>query len=427
MVLSLPLIISQTFHRYLECCEQLAHWIHLSSIVTLQLFRSARISRPSSSASLCGMKDELTDSMVDCDFQILPPPFDDPIPKRVPLVGSVTVSCRTELYHDLLHIHRFSSRPSRLQFRDLNNFRSSIEMFEQSLENTIRLLYFLCSVVEELLADWTSWSPPYVPLETLSLTKRQYSVLFSMRNDIRLSILQYILGLDERWSLEATVASCTFVKKCIEYHYRDLVNLTVPSLLRISSNKSRIFPSSTVNLLALALPDDVLSLNCQILYSLAEDGVGISFLRSLLQDSHQHILLFLQDSYGYLFGAFLSFVPHQLSTILPEKSFLFRALPDFKIFPLTSRLVPPLTDVLLTRRREEAYAPWLSSSGIHIGLLPCLSSSSPSSTASAILYLDPSFSFGHTSLPDPAMTHETLSLGEEFKCHLFEVWAFTGA
>jgi hypothetical protein len=50
----------QTYHRFCECCEQLSQWIHLSSIVTLQLFRSARISRPSSSSSLCGLQEDLS-------------------------------------------------------------------------------------------------------------------------------------------------------------------------------------------------------------------------------------------------------------------------------------------------------------------------------------------------------------------------------
>lgn len=373
------------------------------------------------------MKEEPTNPMLKIDLHIRPSPLDDPIPKRVPLAGSVTVSSRTELYHDLMNFHLYSFDDSKSTFRDLNSLRTSIQMCDQSLENTIRHIYFLCSITENLLADSNSWLPPYIPFESLSLTKRQYSVLFSIRNDIRLNILQYILGLDERWSIEATVSSCSFVKKCLELHYPDLVNLKSPSLLRISCRKSQLYPSPTVNLLCLALPSDVLALNCHILYSLNEDGAGIASLRPHLRENYQHLLLFIQDSYGYLFGAFLSLLPQHPSTILSEKSFYFRALPDFKIFPLPDRfafICPPPHPCY--REEGSHYAPWISSSGIHIG--PA-STTSPSInlSSSAILYLDPSFSFGHTSPPDSSMSLERLSLAEEFKSRLFEVWAFSPA
>lgn len=70
---------------------------------------------------------------------------------------------------------------------------------------------------------------------------------------------------------------------------------------------------------------------------------------------------------------------------------------------------------------------WYSSSGIHIGSNPTASASltSFSYASSSVLFLDPSFSFGHTSAPDPLLSNERLSLGEEFSCKLFEVWALS--
>jgi hypothetical protein len=79
---------------------------------------------------------------------------------------------------------------------------------------------------------------------------------------------------------------------------------------------------------------------------------------------------------------------------------------------------------------EQLHLPrWFSSSGIHIGSNPAASASptSFSYASSSVLFLDPSFSFGHTSAPDPLLSNERLSLGEEFTCKRFEVWAFSPA
>jgi hypothetical protein len=421
-------------------------------------------------------------------------PCDDPIPRRVPLAGNVTVSSRTELYHDLLYLYASQLMPpalalapvslspasasgpipSTLPFppasplRDLYPLRQSIHFFEQSLGNTARLVYALCSLVEALSAnDSSSWSAPYRPAENLSLSRRQLAILFSIRSDIRLTILQYLLGLDERWSLEATIAACRFVKRCLENSVSldltpggglalspAMASTVASPFFRFSSGRgrrSKLYPSSTLGLLALALPPELSQRRCRVLFSLDEDeGIGIVTLKRLLHEEtssvsssslhSQQLLLLLQDSYGHLFGAFLSLQRHHTDLFLPQHSFLFRALPDLRTFPLLHRSVfcpllsplHPLTIhvlcllLCLHREGEEQLHSfrWFSSSGIHIG---SNSSASPtfSYASSSVLFLDPSFSFGHTSAPDPLLANERLSLGEEFRCTLFEVWTFS--
>jgi hypothetical protein len=311
----------------------------------LQLFKSAKLSRPSSSSNLCGIQEALytVDPLLKIDLQISPSPSEDSVPKRVPLAGSVTVSSRTELYHDLLCLQLPPSGHPNLQ--DLNSLRNSIQLFEQTLENTIRLVYALCSLVEGLEADPSSWTAPYAPVNHLisyGLSNRQLSILFSIRSDIRLNILQYVLGLDERWSLDATIASCRFVKLCFEQYVHDPALLSFPRPLsfRLSTDdhrRSQFAPSPTIELLALTLPAAVCKMRCRVAYSLAEDGPGVAVLRRGLLDSDQHALVLIQDSYGYLFGAFLSFHTHQREVLRQESSYLFRALPDLRKFPLPKR------------------------------------------------------------------------------------------
>lgn len=280
------------------------------------------------------------DPLLKIDLQMSPSPSEDPIPKRVPLVGSVTVSSRTELYHDLLCLQLPPSGHPNLH--DLNTLRNSIQLFDQTLENTIRLVYALCSLVESLEADLSSWTAPYAPVEHLScgLSKRQCSILLSVRNEIRLSILQYILGLDERWSLEASIASCRFVKRCLEQYVQDTALLSFlrpPSFRLTNPRRTHFFPSPTLDLLALTLPADVFNLSCRVAYSLSEDGAGVAVLRRSLLDTDQHALVLIQDSYGSLFGAFLSFHKHQRESLRPDSSFLFRALPDLRKLPFPKR------------------------------------------------------------------------------------------
>lgn len=290
------------------------------------------------------------DSLLKYDLQVQPSPSDDPIPRRVPLAGNVTVSSRTELYHDLLDIYASHlmpcalTPPSPTPLRDLYPLRQSIHYFDQTLANNGRLVYALCSLVESLAADTSSWSPPYLPFENLTLSRRQLAILFSIRSDIRLNILQYLLGLDERWSLEATIAACRSVKRCLEKSQSlDVQPLSFPvsPIFRFTGQRrSKLYPSSTLRLLALTLPQHTLSHNtCRVLYSLEEDGIGIVTLKRLLHQEQQpqHLLLLIQDSYGHLFGAFLSLQKHQTDLLVPQLSFLFRALPDLRTFPLLQR------------------------------------------------------------------------------------------
>jgi hypothetical protein len=92
------------------------------------------------------------DPLLKYDLQVPPSPSDDPIPRRVPLAGNVTVSSRTELYHDFLALYASQLMPpsSPSPLRDLYPLRQSIHLFKQTLENTGRLVYALCSLVEGL-------------------------------------------------------------------------------------------------------------------------------------------------------------------------------------------------------------------------------------------------------------------------------------
>jgi ABC-type phosphate transport system auxiliary subunit len=113
--------------------------------------------------------------------------------------------------------------------------------------------------------------------------------------------------------------------------------------------RSKLYPSSSLGLLALALPRELSQRTCRVLYALGEDGIGIVAFKRLLHEEDlsqrealppQHLLLLIQDSYGHLFGAFLSLQKHQTDLLAPQLSFLFRALPDLRTFPLLQRCVP---------------------------------------------------------------------------------------
>ena len=176
----------------------------------------------------------------------------------------------------------------------------------------------------------------------LNYTEQQWSILFSVRNEIRSSILQYILGLDDRWNLQTTLATCRFTIACLDQCISTSVKKSLtdqPSLntLQFYQRKSQIGYSSTLNLLTLFLPNDVKNKKCEVIYSMSEDGSGADLLQQkvLLNNHSLSYLLLIQDSFGYLFGAYISHIHEQDkdSHISKQQSFLFRALPDIIVFP----------------------------------------------------------------------------------------------
>jgi hypothetical protein len=69
--------------------------------------------------------------------------------------------------------------------------------------------------------------------------------------------------------------------------------------------RSKLYPSSSLGLLALALPRELSQRTCRVLYALGEDGIGIVTLKQLLHQEDlsqrealppQHLLLLIQDS-----------------------------------------------------------------------------------------------------------------------------------
>jgi hypothetical protein len=94
-------------------------------------------------------------------------------------------------------------------------------------------------------------------------------------------------GLDERWSLEATIAACRFVKRCLEQSASVTLPLPLsspasPFFWFSGQRRSKLYPSSSLGLLVLALPRELSQRTCRVLYALGEDGIGIVTLKQLL-------------------------------------------------------------------------------------------------------------------------------------------------
>lgn len=264
--------------------------------------------------------------------------------RKVPLIASVAVSCRVELYHDLLsaQISATSGKAcsetifsSDADFIHIDDQRPSLQRSSEYVftpDEQIVLLEILSSLVVSLgnEVDQTSKSRS---------SKDNSNALQTVRQNIRFHVLQYLLGLDERWNFTHTVAICRTILSLIE-KYRPLLaenSLNSCAMLpfHIVGSPSQLLTPSTLNILARGLPKTLFGRNCTVRYSLERDGASVMTLIHLSESApYSGCLLVVQDTAGYVFGGYLD---GQISGHFREYfgtglCFVFRALPNTKIY-----------------------------------------------------------------------------------------------
>ena len=93
---------------------------------------------------------------------------------------------------------------------------TNISTFNTSFDPTVISMKFMSLVQHDLSAIWSDLSQSFPLLWASDLfSKEQIGILSSIQKDIRLNIFQYILGLDERWSLEDTRSISCFTMTCL--------------------------------------------------------------------------------------------------------------------------------------------------------------------------------------------------------------------
>lgn len=267
--------------------------------------------------------------------------------RKAPLIASAAVSCRVELFHDLLsaqitatsgkacgdtifaNASDWGDPTSDPTVADRSSiFRSSEYIFTQ--DEQIALLELLSNLVISL----------GIEIETFSkVRKTDQTTLQTVRQNLRFHVFQYLLGLDERWDCSQTVAICQMILELIE-KYRPLLcenPFNSMNLLPFTwvGKKSQLLTPSTMNIIARGLPKTFFGMKCTIRYSLEEHGASVLTLLNLSERAHYFgCLLVIQDTAGYIFGGFLD---GQIRDRMKEyfgngACFVFRAAPNTKIY-----------------------------------------------------------------------------------------------
>lgn len=267
--------------------------------------------------------------------------------RKAPLIASVAVSCRVELYHDLLSAQIsatagkacsdtiFSNNADWSQF---DTDRSSIQRSSEYIltpDEQVVLLEILSSLVVSLGAE----------VEQASKTRRSDSnTLQTIRQNIRFHVFQYLLGLDERWGFTQTLAICRMILTLIE-KYRPLLSGTrfnsyehLPFI--VDGPPGELLTPCTLNIIARGLPKTLHGRNCTMRYSLERDGASVLTLIHLSEKApYNGCLLVVQDTAGYVFGGYLDgqITGHSREYFGSGSCFVFRALPNTKIFPWSKK------------------------------------------------------------------------------------------
>lgn len=264
--------------------------------------------------------------------------------RRIPILGSVTVSCRTELYHDLLSA-QISSTDGRYFSNTIfnsgdgpNGDNDSGFAYELTSAEHIDLILRLCEMVVSGEHSDRRGSSGKVS-----------ATLQTMRRDLRFHVLQYILGLDERWSFEHTVSVCSFVRECIEAHQSAGLPGRLSCLMdrpmnmfgpfRFIGRKSRLLSESTMNVLARGMPQALFGLSCSIRYSLIEDGASLmTLVHASKKTPYEACLVVVEDAVGYVFGGFINEPLKQAREFFGSSAcFVFCAMPNTKLYSATGR------------------------------------------------------------------------------------------
>jgi hypothetical protein len=343
-----------------EACLALSRWIDLSNSIAFRVLGSAHTSV--AQAHALGTISPLDLGEASERHRV----FEQSKRQKVPLIASVAVSCRVELLHDLLsaQISATSGKAcSDTIFANESDWadgavlgedethRASIHRSSEYLftsEDQITLLEILCHLMTSLGVEieTKAKAPPFSSSSSPS-SSHTVTVLQTVRQNLRFHAFQYVLGLDERWSFNQTVAVCSTILSLLE-KYRPLLSLSSsPSSLlsmlpfTLVGKRSRLLTPSTLNILARALPKTLIGKTCRVRYSLQQDGASVSTLLHRSDSApYSSCLLVIQDSAGYIFGGYLD---EQIRMDASKQyfgtgsCFVFRSLPNTKIYSWTKR------------------------------------------------------------------------------------------
>ena len=364
-----PVVCGQVYERVEEACSALAKWIDLSSSVAFRMRSvlpatlAADLAHTMAEEDSDGLDGTIENASLSVSVRIkgshtkvsarrksseisVPQKkksLEAIMQRRIPILGSVTVHCRTALYHDLLsaQISATDGRFFSSSIFDLPERASmgSAQSYELAAAEHVNLLLHLCKLVLEASTrrDYEHCSKTSATLQT-------------MKHDLRFHVLQYVLGLDERWNFEHTVSLCKFVKDCIELCKRSNIPSPVDSLVNhrgelfgpfyfTGSRRSKLLSESTINVLARGMPPRLYGLSCSVRYSLVEDGASLLSLQHAADKSpYEACLLVIEDAVGYIFGGFLNEpLKRGREFFGSPECFVFAAMPSIKLYPSTGR------------------------------------------------------------------------------------------
>ena len=348
-----------------EACEALAKWIHLSSSVAFRMRSAlpatlaADLANSSTEEDSDGLDGTIENATLSVSVRIkgshakvsarrkssetsIPQKkksLEAIMQRRIPLLGSVTVHCRTALYQDLLSAQIYATEG---RFFDRSIFgcceRSSVSAgrsYKLSAVEHVNLLLQLCKLVLDVGAR-----------RDHERSSKVSATLQTMKHDLRFYVLQYVLGLDERWNFEHTVSLCKFVTDCIKLYGHSNIPSNVDCRGEMfgpfhftGSRRSMLLSESTMNILARGMPPHLYGLSCSVRYSLVGDGASLLSLQHAAErHPYEACLLVIEDAVGYVFGGFLNEPLKRGSEFFgSSQCFVFTSMPSIKVYPSTGR------------------------------------------------------------------------------------------
>jgi len=261
---------------------------------------------------------------------------------RIPILGSEGVKVRAELYHDLLDllIKTSCGLPSNLSlfFNTTEEATSSSTPSRQSIgldstESAVMTIG-LCKLLIELRGNEHNAS--------------------EVRCTFRFHLLQYILGLDERWTMDQSVEACRLVVECLETssiassNGNRGVGVLSPSVpksslshrpISFNGRRSSILSDASFNILTSGLPSNILGATCSVRFSTSTSGSSIlSLLDASETAPYRACLIVIKDSIGHVFGGFVNQRLQKGREYFGNgESFVFSVFPSTKLYPWSKR------------------------------------------------------------------------------------------
>jgi hypothetical protein len=333
----------QTSNRLDSSCAALSRWIDSSSSLAFRVFGGPV---PETRDELATAEEGV--ALASGRLKERSPIVSGRLKERSPFIAGGSLECRASLYLTLLSIQidatggktysdtLFAGEREWTTNHETHTSVTRSSEYSFNPKEQFDLVQLLC---REICA-------PIFEMERGSRgSTRKISENFALKEKLRFNVLQFILGLDERWSYELTVSLCMRLLAVMEKAdplsgSRSQNGFNFGPINLLGRIKSSLLTPSSVNVLAAAFPPHVIGRDCTIVYALSEHGSAATTLIHLAEQfSHRACMCVLEDIQGHVFGGFLDTPLHHKPREYfgSGASFVFKVLPSTKIYPWTKR------------------------------------------------------------------------------------------